>query len=132
MRRLSFASASRLPAIYPSREYVDEGGLLSYGANVADISRRAAHYVDRIVKGAKPADLPVEQVTSVELVVNLTTARPLASRSRRHCCSARIGSWSEAMSGDVIRGGNRRTTASSRRPSAAADTGLYGEDRVLR
>jgi putative ABC transport system substrate-binding protein len=74
---IDFASANRLPAIYPSREYVDEGGLLSYGANVADISRRAAHYVDRIVKGAKPADLPVEQVTTVELVVNLKTARAL-------------------------------------------------------
>jgi len=64
-------------AIYPSREYVDDGGLLSYGANVADISRRAAQYVDRIVKGAKPADLPVEQATTVELVVNLKTARAL-------------------------------------------------------
>lgn len=64
-------------AIYPSREYVDDGGLLSYGANVADISRRAAQYVDRIVKGAKPADLPVEQATTVGLVVNLKTARAL-------------------------------------------------------
>jgi putative ABC transport system substrate-binding protein len=66
-----------LPAIYPLREYVDEGGLLSYGANVGDSSRRAAHYVDRILKGAKPADLPVEQATTVELVVNVTTARAL-------------------------------------------------------
>jgi len=74
---IDFASANRLPAIYPLREYTDEGGLLSYGANVADISRRAAHYVDRILKGAKPADLPVEQATTVELVVNLKTARAL-------------------------------------------------------
>jgi putative ABC transport system substrate-binding protein len=74
---IDFASANRLPAVYPSREYADEGGLLSYGANVADISRRAADYVDRIVKGAKPADLPVEQATTVELVVNLKTARAL-------------------------------------------------------
>lgn len=74
---IDFASANRLAAIYPLREYVDEGGLLSYGANVADISRRAAHYVDRIIKGAKPADLPVEQATTVELVVNLKTARAL-------------------------------------------------------
>ena len=72
---IEFAAVNRLPAIYPLREYVDEGGLLSYGANVVDISRRAAHYVDRIVKGAKPADLPVEQVTTVELVINLKTAR---------------------------------------------------------
>ena len=74
---IEFAAANRLPTIYPSREYVDEGGLLSYGANVGDISRRAAHYVDRILKGAKPADLPVEQATTVELVVNVTTARAL-------------------------------------------------------
>ena len=59
------------------REYVDEGGLLSYGANVADISRRAAHHADRILKGAKPADLPVEQATTVELVVNRKAAAAL-------------------------------------------------------
>jgi putative tryptophan/tyrosine transport system substrate-binding protein len=74
---IEFAAANRLPAIYPLREYVDEGGLLSYGANVADISRRAAYYVDRILKGAKPADLPVEQAMAVQLVVNLKTARAL-------------------------------------------------------
>jgi ABC-type uncharacterized transport system substrate-binding protein len=74
---IDFALANHLAAVYPFREYVDEGGLLSYGANVADISQRAAHYVDRIVKGAKPADLPVEQATTVELVVNLKTARAL-------------------------------------------------------
>jgi putative ABC transport system substrate-binding protein len=74
---IEFAAVNRLPAVYPLREYVDEGGLLSYGANVADISRRAAHYVDRILKGAKPADLPVEQVTTVQLVVNLKTAGAL-------------------------------------------------------
>jgi len=74
---IAFAAANRLPTIYPSREYVDEGGLLSYGANVADVSRRAAHYVDRILNGAKPADLPVEQATTVELVVNVKTARAL-------------------------------------------------------
>ncbi|HEV8573854.1 MAG TPA: ABC transporter substrate-binding protein, partial [Dehalococcoidia bacterium] len=74
---IEFAAVNRLPAIYPLREYVDEGGLLSYGANVADISRRAAYYVDRILNGAKPADLPVEQVTTVQLVVNLKTAGAL-------------------------------------------------------
>jgi len=74
---IQFAAANRLPAIYPVREYVDEGGLLSYGANVADISRRAAHHVDRILKGAKPADLPVEQATTVELVVNRKAAAAL-------------------------------------------------------
>jgi putative ABC transport system substrate-binding protein len=74
---IEFAAVNRLPAIYPLREFVDEGGLLSYGANVADISRRAGHYVDRILKGATPADLPVEQVTTVQLVVNLKTAGAL-------------------------------------------------------
>jgi putative ABC transport system substrate-binding protein len=74
---IQFAAANRLPVIYPVREYVEEGGLLSYGANVADISRRAAHYAHRILKGAKPADLPVEQATTVELVVNRKTAAAL-------------------------------------------------------
>jgi len=64
---IRFAAANRLPAVYAVREDVDEGGLLSYGANVADISRRAARYAGRILEGAKPADLPVEQATRVEL-----------------------------------------------------------------
>jgi putative ABC transport system substrate-binding protein len=76
-RIIQFAAANRLPAIYPEREYVDEGGLMSYGANVADISRRAAYFADRILKGAKPADLPVEQATAIELVVNRKTAAAL-------------------------------------------------------
>ena len=76
-RIMQFAAANRLPAVYPEREYVDEGGLLSYGANVVDISRRAAYYADRILRGAKPADLPVEQATTVELVVNRRTATAL-------------------------------------------------------
>lgn len=74
---IDFAAANRLPAIYPLREFAEEGGLLAYGANVADISRRAAHYVDRILRGGKAADLPVEQATTVELVVNLRTAKTL-------------------------------------------------------
>jgi len=74
---IRFAAANRLPAVYAVREDVDEGGLLSYGANVADISRRAAHYADRILKGARPADLPVEQATTVELIVNRKTAAAL-------------------------------------------------------
>jgi ABC-type uncharacterized transport system substrate-binding protein len=62
---IRFAAANRLPADYAVREDVDEGGLLSYGANVADISRRAARYAGRILEGAKPADLPVEQAITV-------------------------------------------------------------------
>ena len=67
-----------MPAVFTRREFVEAGGLMSYGANTADLFRRAATYVDKILKGAKPADLPVEQPTRVELVVNLKTAKALS------------------------------------------------------
>jgi len=76
-RIVAFASEARLPVMYQLREGVDRGGLMSYGASVPDLSRRAATYVDRILKGAKPADLPVEQPTKFELVINLKTAKAL-------------------------------------------------------
>jgi putative ABC transport system substrate-binding protein len=76
-RIVAFAATNRLPAIYPYRTFVDAGGLMSYGADVSDLSRRAATYVDRILKGAKPAELPIEQPTKFELVVNLKTAKAL-------------------------------------------------------
>jgi putative tryptophan/tyrosine transport system substrate-binding protein len=72
-----FAAKNRLPTMSGLREYVDVGGLLSYGPALADLYRRAAGYVDKILKGAKPAELPVEQPTKFELVVNLKTARTL-------------------------------------------------------
>jgi len=71
------AAKNRLPAVYPSREFVDAGGLMSYGPNRADLFRRAATYVDKILKGAKPADLPVEQPTKFELVINVKAAKAL-------------------------------------------------------
>jgi putative tryptophan/tyrosine transport system substrate-binding protein len=74
---LAFASAQGLPAMYGLREFVDEGGLISYGPSPFDIWRRVAGYVDKILKGAKPADLPVQQPTKFELVVNLKTAAAL-------------------------------------------------------
>ena len=73
----SFAVKSRLPAIYPRQEYVEDGGLMSYGANLADMYRRAATYVDKILKGAKPADLPVEQPKKFEFIINLKAAKQI-------------------------------------------------------
>jgi putative ABC transport system substrate-binding protein len=66
-----------MPAAYPTSEYAEAGGLMSYDANSADLARRAAIYVDKILKGAKPADLPVEQPTKFELVINLKTAKQI-------------------------------------------------------
>ena len=74
----SWTSArNRLPVVYTFRELADAGGLMSYGTSLADLFRRAASYVDRILKGAKPADLPVEQPIKLELVINLKTAQAL-------------------------------------------------------
>jgi putative ABC transport system substrate-binding protein len=76
-RIVDFAAKSRLPAMYPDREFVEVGGLMSYGPNFADLYRRAATYVDKILKGAKPADLPVEQPTKFEFIINLKAANKI-------------------------------------------------------
>jgi ABC-type uncharacterized transport system substrate-binding protein len=76
-RIVELAGKYRLPAIYTQKEFVDEGGLMSYGADYADLYRRAAVYVDKILKGAKPADLPVQQATKFEFVINLKAAKQI-------------------------------------------------------
>jgi ABC-type uncharacterized transport system substrate-binding protein len=76
-RIVELAGKYRLPAIYPEKEFVDEGGLMSYGADYTDLYRRAATYVDKILKGAKPADLPVQQATKFEFVVDLKAAKQI-------------------------------------------------------
>jgi len=76
-RIVALSAKSRLPAMYAHREYMDEGGLMFYGASLADMWRRAATYVDKILKGAKPADLPVEQPTKFELAINVRTAKQI-------------------------------------------------------
>ena len=74
---IALVNAARLPAIYFSREFADDGGLTAYGPNVPDNFRRAAGYVDRILKGAKPGDLPIQEPVKFDFVVNLKTAREL-------------------------------------------------------
>jgi putative ABC transport system substrate-binding protein len=76
-RIVELAGKNRLPAIYFQSEFVDEGGLMSYGADFADLFRKAAHYVDKILKGAKPGDLPVQQPTKFEFVINLKAAKQI-------------------------------------------------------
>jgi putative ABC transport system substrate-binding protein len=76
-RIAGFALKSRLPSTYPYREAVDAGGLMYYGADLADSYRHVATYVDKILKGAKPSDLPVEQPTKFELIINLKSAKQI-------------------------------------------------------
>jgi putative ABC transport system substrate-binding protein len=76
-RIVDLATKTRLPALYTNQEFMRAGGLMSYAADTAELHRRAASYVDRILKGAKPADLPVEQPTKFELAINLSTAKQI-------------------------------------------------------
>ena len=76
-RLANLAAQNRLPSMYGFKEFVEAGGLMSYGPSVVGISRRAASFVDKILKGAKPADLPVEQPTKFELVISVRTAKVL-------------------------------------------------------
>jgi putative ABC transport system substrate-binding protein len=76
-RIVELAVKYRLPAIYPHKEYVDEGGLMFYGADYDDLYRKAAHYVDKILKGTKPADLPVQQAMRIEFIISLPAAKQI-------------------------------------------------------
>src|SRR5262249_34328320 len=76
-RIVELAVKHRFPAIYPNKEFVDEGGLMSYGVDYTDLYRSAAVYVDKILKGTKPADLPVQQATKFEFVINLKAAKQI-------------------------------------------------------
>jgi putative ABC transport system substrate-binding protein len=76
-RIVELAGKHRLPAIYFEKEFVDEGGLMSYGADYDDLFRRSAHYIDKILKGTKPAELPVQQATKFEFVINLKASKQI-------------------------------------------------------
>ena len=96
-RIVELAGKYRLPAIYSQKEYVDEGGLMSYGIDSTDLHRRAAVYVDKILKGAKPADLPVQQATKFEFVINLKAAKQIGLTLSRSSLAGESGHQSEEV-----------------------------------
>ena len=104
---VELAAKHRLPAIYEWGFYAESGGLISYGANLPDEYRRVTPYEDKILKGTKPADLPVEQPTKFELVVNLKTAKALGLMIRNRCSLAPTRSSSKAGNGRLT--GERET-----------------------
>ena len=128
-RIITFALAARLPAIFNTGAYIVEaGGLMSYGPNFPDLYRRTADYVDRILRGTKPADLPVEQPTKFDLVINLTTAKALgldvpafAARPRRRGDRMKRREFITLLGGAAARGRSRRGRS---RPSAMRRIGV--------
>ncbi len=85
---LDFAAKNRLPAMYPTSELVEAGGLMSYAPSYADLFRRAADFVDKILKGTKPGDIPVEQPTKFEFVINLKAAKQIGLTIPAECAGA--------------------------------------------
>ena len=115
---IALAARHNLPAVYPFRFFVNSGGLISYGADQVDLYRLAAGYVDRILKGEKPADLPVQAPTKFELAINLKTAKALgldstavAARPRRRGDRMKPSVWQRTLGpslGNIIRSARRR------------------------
>src|SRR5437899_8607536 len=115
-RIVAFASGARLHAMYQLREAVDRGGLMAYGASLPDLGRLAASYVDKILKGAKPADLPVEQPTKFELVINLTTAKALGLTVPESFLLRADDPTPSTTTGNMPGGRPRRAKCLARRP----------------
>ena len=122
-RLVEAASESRLPVLYGTAEHVRAGGLMAYAASVVESYRRGAVFVDRILKGARPADLPVEQPTKFELVINLRTAKALGSPSRHRCSCGRTRSSNDRPAGLRRRRG-QRPHRDARQRHAAGGAGL--------
>jgi hypothetical protein len=97
-RLAELAAKTRLPAMWGIRDQAEAGGLMAYGVNLVDLSRRAAIYVDKILKGAKPSDLPIGQPTKFDLVINMKTAKALGLTIRSRCCRGLTRSSSSACS----------------------------------
>jgi ABC-type uncharacterized transport system substrate-binding protein len=106
-RIAAFALANRLPAMGFAREFAEDGTLLAYGASLPDLYRRAATYMDRILKGTKPADLPVEQPTKFDQTINLKTAKALGLTIRPDAEQSRVADLSTLGKGIHVRGRHR-------------------------
>jgi ABC-type uncharacterized transport system substrate-binding protein len=118
---IALAARHRLPAVYPFRFFATSGGLMSYGIDVADVYRRAASYVDRILKGAKPSDLPVQLPTKFELAINLKTAKAMGRPFRYRCSSSRRGHRMNCREFITLLGGAAVAYAGGTRAAERAD-----------